>query len=104
MPEHCHGLLRGLSIESDIREMIARWKQSCGYWYSKEHGDRLWLSSYWDYVLRADDDPLWWVYYTLMNSLRAGLVNRLEDYRWFGSSCWSREDLLGIVSRFAANH
>jgi REP element-mobilizing transposase RayT len=94
MPDHVHVLLQGLSATSDPGRAIFRWKQSTGHWFRCKHADRLWQGSYWDYVLREDEDPLFFTHYSVMDPVRSGLVRTPDEYQWIGSSRWSRAELV----------
>jgi putative transposase len=104
MPDHVHALLRGLSEASDIARSIARWKQFTGYWFSQRNDDRLWEPGFWDRVIREDDDPAYFVHYIVMNPVRRRLVSVAQEYRWLGSSVFSRDELVRIATDFESGN
>lgn len=54
-------------------------------------------SRYYERVLR-DAEPPWNVArYIVNNPILAGLVERLEDYPWWGSQAYSRREVLEFV-------
>ena len=98
MPDHAHVLLRGTRPESNIRLVINRWKQATGYWFKRHRATTLWQGNYWDHVLREEEDPLLFVHYIVMNPRRAAMVERLEEFTWLGSSCYSRQQLIDTAN------
>ena len=98
MPDHLHALLRELGESTDFKRMISQWKQSTGYWFRRERGACLGQGNHWDHVLREEEDPMFFVHYAVMNPVRSGLVERTEDYRWIGSSCSDRDELIKITA------
>ena len=51
-----------------------------------------------DRVVRNEWETLAILRYIASDPLRSGLVQRLEDYYWFGSDCWSRDDLIEMMN------
>ena len=100
MPDHVHLLLEGLSQGSDLRLLIYHWKQRTAYAHRRFAGTTLWQSSFHDRVLRSDDDLLAAAAYIVANPLRAGLVEDLRSYPFWGSSRWSRADLIESIRTF----
>jgi putative transposase len=94
MPDHVHSLLEGLEESSDLRRLMTRWKQGTGYIHATGGGGRLWQGGFFDHVLRDEEDRQAVVAYVLANPIRAGLVAHPSDYPYWGSSVWSREELL----------
>jgi len=62
-------------------------KQRSGYAYRRLTGDRevLWQKSYYDHVLRRDEDLSDAARYIWGNPVRAGLVDNARDYPYSGS-------------------
>jgi REP element-mobilizing transposase RayT len=65
MRDHVHALLSGLADNAHVPTIVARWKQMTGYWYKRKTGRPLWQVNYWDRVLRAEDETLFYVRYVL---------------------------------------
>jgi len=97
MPDHVHLLLEAPSIDSDLRRLMSAWKQKTGYAHERAMGSRLWQNGYYDHVLRRDEDRLRMIGYLLANPLRAGLAADIREYPFWGSSVWTREELLEAV-------
>lgn len=100
MRDHVHALLRGTSDVSDPLRMISRWKQITGYWCAGSGNGRLWQAGFWDRALRGDDDPAYYLHYTVMNPVRAGLTRSASEYRWLGSTVLTREELIEAAAKF----
>lgn len=94
MPDHVHLLVEGLQASSDLRRLMARWKQRTGYDHSRATGERLWQGGFFDHVLREEEDRLSVAAYILANPVRAGLVTHPSDYPSWGSSVWTRAELI----------
>ncbi len=100
MPNHVHVLFEATAIDSDIRRLMNSWKQESGYTYRRATGSRLWQSGYYDHVLRQDEDRLRVMAYLLANPLRAGLVEDIRQYAFWGSGVWDRDQLLEAVQMY----
>ena len=100
MPDHVHLLLEGLDDSSDPRLLLHYWKQRTAYAHRQTTATVLWQPSFHDRVLRSDQDLLAAAAYIVANPLRAGLVKDLHTYPFWGSSRWSRADLLESVRTF----
>jgi REP-associated tyrosine transposase len=94
MPDHVHVLATGTSDDSDLRQFVSRWKQQTGHAYKRQRKARLWQEGFYDHVLRAEEDRAAVIRYLLENPLRAGLVQNLHDYPYWGSGLCSREELI----------
>ncbi len=99
MPDHAH-LLVQTETESDLVRLIHRFKQETGWWF-RTRGEagglkasptspgarpRLWQKSYYDHVLRRDEELSEVIRYILENPVRAGLVASCDDYPYAWSS------------------
>jgi REP element-mobilizing transposase RayT len=107
LENHVHLLLTGESKTAHIPSAVASWKQRTAYWYEYERlnqtpkrrrSTRLWQKHFVDRVVRNEAHTLDVVRYIASDPRRSGLVESLEDYRWFGSDCWSRDDLIEIAN------
>jgi putative transposase len=90
MPDHLHLLLEGDKMDADMKLFVKVFKQKTGYLYNKEsdmtgNGGKMWQSSYYDHVLRSDEDTYEVLKYILNNPVRKGLVNNYTDYCYKGS-------------------
>lgn len=85
MPDHVH-LLLGSPGESSLTYFVGAWKSQC-YRERRSLGlDRpFWQRSFYDHILRSDDDLLETARYILDNPVRAGIVDSVGDYPFSGS-------------------
>ena len=97
MPDHVHLLLESTTADGDFRRLINGWKQQTGYAHSKATSLRLWQHGYYEHVLRHDEDQLRMIAYLLANPVRARLVGDVSDYPFWGSSVWTREELIEAI-------
>jgi putative transposase len=94
MPDHVHLLIDGRTERSDLRRFIKRAKQSSGQRYAATARGPLWQDSYYDHVVRREDDLIRIVRYIIENPVRAGLVKSPLDYPFVGSTVWPLADLV----------
>ena len=81
-------------------QFIARLKQYSGYYYSAAYHEKLWQRYGFEHVLRDDETTMVVAKYILENPIRAGLVNRVEDYPFVGSLVYSVAELIeGVAAR-----
>jgi putative transposase len=97
MPDHVHLLVAGEADDADGRRFVARAKQYAGFHYQRTFGARLWQRYGFEHTLGDEDDTLDVARYILENPLRAGLVRRISDYPYVGSSVYSVDQLLEAV-------
>ena len=97
MPDHLHLLAEGQAEDSDCLRFIARGKQYAGYHYKAKVGHPLWQRYGYEHTLRNDEAALSVARYILENPIRAGLVTRIEDYPYSGSSVYSIEQILEAI-------
>ncbi|HXG35643.1 MAG TPA: transposase [Dehalococcoidia bacterium] len=86
MPDHLHLLLVAAS-GTDLVAFMRFFKQQSGYKYRQFSGDLipLWQKSYYDHVLRKEEDLLTVARYIWGNPLRAGIVSDIQEYPFSGS-------------------
>ena len=114
MPDHLHLLVEGKSADADLKRFVSLYKQSAGYHYktdlcdgrkinatnvaqgsktnvaqgfspAQSESSKLWQPSYYDHVLRKDEDILDVARYIFNNPVRRGLVEYYGDYKFTGS-------------------
>lgn len=88
MPDHLHLLLAG-GERSDLGRMMKTFKQISSYrikesYIKESYGKPLWQRSYFDHVLRKDEDMAKVARYIWGNPVRKGLVPFVEDYPFSG--------------------
>ena len=84
MPDHLHLLVSGVTIESDLQKFISMFKQKSGFYYRKKFGKKLWHISYYEHVLRKDEDVELFVKYILNNPVRKEMVSCFSEYPYSG--------------------
>ena len=100
MPDHAHLIISGQSETSDAKAFLKASKQYSGFYVAKRLGhQRLWQRYCHDRIIRDDVELLDRVRYVVNNPVAAGIVERAEQYPFWGSSRWTREELLGICRR-----
>jgi len=102
MPDHLHLVITATCSDSDLREFVARAKQSTGFYFKKATQQRLWQRYGYERVLRNEEEKIAFIRYVIQNAIRAELVESPLDYPFWGSSICSREELLdylGIVCK-----
>ncbi len=97
MPDHMHALVSGRDAGSDFRRFVALAKQRSGYVFARARQSRLWQEGYYDRALRQEETAVAVVAYLIENPVRAGLVEHVEHYPYWGSSIWTRDELLELV-------
>jgi putative transposase len=90
MPNHVHLLFRGKE-GADLIKLIKQFKQKTGYSFRKATGKRLWQKSYYDHILRKEEDVVEVVRYILENPIRKGLSRQAEEYPFSGSLEFGKE-------------
>jgi putative transposase len=97
MPDHVHILVEGNHPAADFREFVRIFKQRSSFAWKQRTGIALWQRSYFEHVLRDDEDTIGVAKYILENPVRGNLVERPEDYRFLGSMTMEIRQLLYSV-------
>ena len=85
MPDHVHLVVEGLTDNADLRQFVKVAKQRVAYSLREDHAVRdVWQEGYHDWVLRAEQKTEDMIRYVLNNPIRAGLVEKPEDYPFSG--------------------
>ncbi|HPI67203.1 MAG TPA: transposase [bacterium] len=92
MPDHLHLLLEAKDINCNLENFIKDFKQKSSYCFKKIFRQRLWAKSYWDHILRKDEDITGIVYYILYNPVRKGLIKDWKEYQWWGSTLFKKDE------------
>ena len=98
MPDHVHLLIEGLTESANGRAFIDRAKQYSAYYFKQTFGMKLWQRYGFERTLRDTEDALGVARYILENPIRAGLVERVQDYPFCGSVMHPLEHLLDAVA------
>jgi putative transposase len=97
MPDHVHALVEGASSSANFREFVRLFKQLSSFAYTRVHARPLWQRSYFERVLRADEDSVRVARYILENPVRAGLVTDAMQYPFSGSLTLEMKDLVASM-------
>jgi putative transposase len=89
MPDHVHLIVSALSERADLQKFVANWKQLSGFAYKQRTRASLWQPSYFDHVLRDEEETARAVRYVLENPVRKGIVVEFSDYEFSGSDVFS---------------
>jgi putative transposase len=76
MPDHLH-LLVCTPQDRELTKVIGPWKQ----WLAREH-EIEWQENFFDHRLRRDESAEEKWQYVHFNPVRAGLIDRPEDWPW----------------------
>jgi putative transposase len=74
MPDHLHMLVEGMEDSSHLITLLQRFKQRTGFYFKKQSGAQLWQESYFDRVIRKEEDLGVVADYIFQNPVDAGLV------------------------------
>jgi len=85
MPDHVHLLIEGRTPAADLRRAVKLMKQRSAYVLRIRFGVRmLWQDGYYERVLRDHEQASVVIRYFYENPVRAGLVERYQDYPYLG--------------------
>ena len=94
MPDHVHALVAGQREDSDLCRFVALAKQRSGFTFGKSVRRRLWQEGYFDRILRSDEPTFSVIRYIVENPLRAGIVSQVDDYPFWGSAVYTRQEMI----------
>jgi putative transposase len=84
MPDHVHLLVQGAAPGADLIRFMQAFKQKTGYRFKQATGHSLWQRSYYDRILRKDEDMHDIAAYIWHNPVRSGLAPEATAYRFNG--------------------
>jgi putative transposase len=99
MPDHLHLVVEGTRADANLQVFVSSFKQRTGFEHSRTADTRLWQVGYHDRVLRQEESVLTTIAYVVTNPVRAGIVQRTEDYPWSGSDQSTIDELLTDIAR-----
>ena len=74
MPDHIHFIATGTSVNANLKKFIQRFKQITSFYFKKSFHKRLWHLSYYDHIIRKEEDIRDIMKYILENPVRKGLI------------------------------
>ncbi len=92
MPDHLHLLLSG-DRASSLKELMRIFKQKSSFCFKKTSNNVLWQRSYYDHILRKEEDIKETALYIFQNPVRKGIVARIKDYPFLGSDVFDCNQL-----------
>jgi putative transposase len=97
MPDHVHLLVEAEREDSDLKRFSKLAKQLAGFHFRRDTGQPLWQRYGYERVLRGNEDSQAVARYIIENPLRARLAQRVDDYPFWGSLEYSREELIDYI-------
>lgn len=97
MPDHLHQLVKGSKADADAKLYMRKAKQYSGFYFMKTFQMKLWGGKGFDRFIRDAYQFRAAVKYIIENPVKAGLVARVEDYPFTGSSTHSLRELSEIA-------
>lgn len=94
MPDHVNIVVEGTQEEVNLLKFINHYKQTTGYWMSKNRSDVSWQKDFFDHILRKDESLQVVIRYILDNPVRKGLVLNWQDYPFKGALGCNFADVL----------
>ena len=87
MPDHVHFFFAGTAESKPLTTAIGKWKEWTAKRIQNETGSLppLWQPEFFDHVLRSDESRSEKWGYVFENPVRAGLVERAEDWPYSGA-------------------
>ena len=86
MPNHAHLLVHGIEDSSNLVAFVQNFKQGTAFHFKRASGDQLWQQSYFDRVLRDDEDLDDIARYIFRNPVAAGLCDDPASYPLSGGA------------------
>jgi REP element-mobilizing transposase RayT len=84
MPDHLHLLAAGTADTATLAAFVKAFKQRTAFWFKKRWQSVLWQKSYYDHILRRDEDMAVVTEYLAGNPLHAGLVKDWQTHPFWG--------------------
>jgi putative transposase len=94
MPDHLHILLVGEG-KSSLHRFMKTFKQESSFAFTRAHAGLLWQRSYYDHVLRKEEELEDVALYILNNPVRKRLVDDYKSYAFAGSFMFDIKGLGG---------
>ena len=83
MPDHLHLLVQAKDKCTSLPSFIGALKSFTTKVYRRHGGSgKLWQRGFYEHILRGDENVTEVAEYILDNSIRKGLVDKREEYRW----------------------
>jgi putative transposase len=86
MPDHAHLLVLGLTETSNAVRLVQRFKEITGFRSKQRYARPMWQRSFYDHVVRRNEDLVTIARYIVQNPIRAGLVQAEDEWPYLGGS------------------
>jgi len=93
MPDHVHFLVEGRQADSDLRELVRKWKSETSFHFKRNTRRHLWQRSYYDHVMRDAADMASSAIYVLDNPSRARLPDARRRHPFVGSDTLTIDEI-----------
>jgi putative transposase len=93
MPDHVHLIVGASSESADLQKFVTNWKQLSGFAHKQRTRESLWQPSYFDHVLRDEEETSRAVRYVLENPVRKRMVAEFSEYKFSGSDVFGVDEL-----------
>jgi putative transposase len=97
MPDHVHLLVEGQTGWAELTAFVKLAKQHSGYAFKKKYGQDLWQRGYYEHVLRDAEKTEEVIEYIVSNPVTSKLVKHPDDYPYWGSTVYSRKEILDFI-------
>jgi putative transposase len=94
MPDHQHIILLGTKDNSDIWKALCHYKQSSGFWFSRNLQGVRWQKDFHDHIMRERENLAHHVRYVLENPVRKNLVSHWQEYPFSGALLCPLDEVL----------
>jgi putative transposase len=84
MPDHLHAMIVGDTDLSDTNAAFRSFKHRSGMWLARKSNLR-WQQSYWDHIVRQNENWESQARYIALNPVRKGLVATVDEWPYTGS-------------------
>jgi REP element-mobilizing transposase RayT len=92
-----HALAEGTRHDSNFLKSVAMFKQRTAFAHAHGGRGRLWQESFFEHVIRQEEDFESIAAYIVANPIRAGLCRSATEYRHLGSSRYTLQELAEAV-------
>jgi putative transposase len=92
MPDHLHGLVLGRGDAANLVTFIQRFKQRTAFQFKRAAGRRLWQQSFYDRLLRGEDDLVQVAEYIFGNPVTSGLAANETEYPLSGGEYFEADE------------
>jgi REP element-mobilizing transposase RayT len=93
MPDHVHFVVHGRRTDSDLGELVRKWKSETAFHFKRTTRRHLWQRSFYDRVMRDATEMAVFALYVIDNPARAGLPAARRRYPFVGSDTMTFDEI-----------